>query len=62
MTHKTWPKQFNLKFVMEGDRPLLVVELYLPWSSLLRVAQAIRWAARLTPAQGEAQGEAPNHA
>lgn len=45
MTRPTLPKHFNLRFMMEGDRPLLQIELYLPWESLLKVAQAIRWAA-----------------
>jgi hypothetical protein len=44
-------KHFNLRFVMEGDRPLLQVDLYLPWDSLLKVTQAIRWAARVQPIQ-----------
>jgi hypothetical protein len=44
-------KHFNLRFIMEGDRPLLQVDLYLPWESLLKVAQAIRWAARVQPTQ-----------
>ncbi len=43
---KVWPKSFSLRFSMEGDRPLLQIELYLPWESLLKVARAIRWAAR----------------
>jgi hypothetical protein len=41
----TLPKTFNLRFIMDGPRPLLQIELYLPWESLLKVAQAIRWAA-----------------
>lgn len=45
MTRPTLPKTFNLRFIMDGDRPLLQVELYLPWDSLLKVASAIRWAA-----------------
>jgi len=53
MEYPTLPKHFNLRFVMEGDRPLLQVDLYLPWESLLKVAQAIRWAAKLTPAKEE---------
>jgi hypothetical protein len=51
MEYPTLPKHFNLRFIMEGDRPLLQVDLYLPWESLLKVAQAIRWAARVQPTQ-----------
>ena len=45
MEYPTLPKHFNLRFIMEGRRPMLQVELYLPWESLLKIVQAIRWAA-----------------
>lgn len=56
MKYKVWPKHFNLRFIMEGDRPLLQVELYLPWESLLKVAAAIRWAAK-APGSAEVSSE-----
>lgn len=62
MTYPTLPKHFNLRLLMDGDRPLLQVELYLPWESLLKIAQAICWAAHAPHAPHVDQLEATDAA